>query len=62
MVVRGRGRGGVIRRITSESATDDVTVAVVVETGADALTTAATVQAAIKNELALYQPMCDVIR
>jgi len=51
LVVRGRGRGGVVRRVLAESAAEERTVAVVVEAGADAATTAATVEAVIKNEL-----------
>jgi hypothetical protein len=61
LVVRGRGRGGVVRRVLSETTAEERTVAVVVETGADPATTAATVEAAIKNELALYDPMRQVI-
>lgn len=61
LVVRGRGRGGVVRRVLSETTVEERTVAVVVDTGADAATTAATVEAAIKNELALYDPMRHVI-
>ncbi|MFV2088706.1 hypothetical protein [Micromonospora sp. LOL_021] len=61
LVVRGRGRGGVVRRLVPEMVVKERTVAVVVDAGADALTTAATVEAAIKNELALYEPMRRVI-
>jgi hypothetical protein len=62
LVVRGRGRGGVVRCVAAPNAAEDTpTVAVVVEAGADAMTTAATVEAAIKHELALYEPMCKVI-
>lgn len=61
LVVRGRGRGGVVRRVLPETTAEERTVAVVVETGADPATTAATVEAAIKNELALYDPMRQVI-
>ncbi|MDQ7907638.1 hypothetical protein RB614_24250 [Phytohabitans sp. ZYX-F-186] len=61
LVVRGRGRGGVVRRVLATTAVEERTVAVVVDAGADALTTAATVEAVIKNELALYEPMRRVI-
>jgi hypothetical protein len=61
LVVRGRGRGGVVRRVLAEKAVDERTVAVVVDGGVDALTTAAAVEAIIKNELALYEPMRKVI-
>jgi hypothetical protein len=61
LVVRGRGRGGVVRRVLSDSAVEERTVAVVVDTRGDAATTAATVEAVIKNELALYEPMRRVI-
>lgn len=61
LVIRGRGRGGVVRRVLNETGIEEQTVAVVVEAGADTATTAATVEAAIKNELALYEPMRRVI-
>lgn len=62
LVVRGRGRGGVVRRVLGDSSTvEERTVAVVVEAGADPQTAAATVEAVIKNELALYEPMRQVI-
>jgi hypothetical protein len=61
LVVRGRGRGGVVRRVQTDTGVEERTVAVVVETGADPASTAATVEAAIKNELALYDPMRRVI-
>jgi hypothetical protein len=56
LVARYRGRGGAVRRTTLSG--DEQTVSVVVEPGADAV---ATVEAAIKNELALYDPMRRVI-
>lgn len=58
MIARGRGRGGTIRRVASHSPTDRRTVSVVIEDGSDPT---ATVEAAIKNELALYEPMRSVI-
>ncbi|MGH3913586.1 MAG: hypothetical protein ACRDTC_09260 [Pseudonocardiaceae bacterium] len=61
LVVRGRGRGGVVRRVLADTAVEERTVAVVVEAGADPATTAATVEAAVKNELTLYEPMRRVI-
>lgn len=61
LVARGRGRGGVVRRLAPETVAKERTVAVVIDAGADALATAATVEAAIKNELALYEPMRRVI-
>ncbi|MFY1636280.1 hypothetical protein ACN27F_23910 [Solwaraspora sp. WMMB335] len=61
LLVRGRGRGGVVRRVLSERPIEERTVAVVVEAGADPHATAATVEAAIKNELALYEPIRRVI-
>lgn len=61
LIVRGRGRGGVVRRVGEETGVEERTVAVVVEAGADPLTTAATVEAVIKNEIALYEPMRKVI-
>lgn len=61
LVARGRGRGGVVRRILSDTAVEERTVAVVVEAGSDPATTVATVEAAIKNELALYDPMRYVL-
>jgi hypothetical protein len=61
LVVRGRGRGGVVRRVLSDAGVEERTVAVVVEASADPATTAATVEAVIKNELALYEPMRRVI-
>lgn len=57
LVVRRRGRGGAVRRIDT-GGVDEHTVSVVVEAGVDAV---ATVEAAIKNELALYEPMRAVI-
>lgn len=62
LVVRGRGRGGVVRRVLADKAIEERTVKVVVDAGADPLTTAATVEAAIKNELDLYEPMQRVIK
>src|SRR5690348_5652942 len=56
-----RGRGGVVRRVLAESTVEERTVAVVVEAGADPLTTAAAVEAVVKNELVLYEPMRHVI-
>ncbi|MFI7578684.1 hypothetical protein [Micromonospora sp. NPDC049497] len=44
-----------------ETVVEERTVAVVVEAGADALTTAATAETAIKNEFALYEPMRRMI-
>src|SRR3954452_16295149 len=61
LVIRGRGRGGVVRRVLPASLVEERAVAVVIDSAADALTTAATVEAAIKNELALYEPMRRVI-
>ncbi|MEV6597575.1 hypothetical protein AB0M36_11995 [Actinoplanes sp. NPDC051346] len=61
LIVRGRGRGGVVRRVATDSPAEERTVAVVVETTSDVATTAATVEAVIKNELALYDPMRHVI-
>jgi len=55
LVVRGRGRGGTVRRVLSDQAD---TVSVTVEPGADAT---ATVEAALQSELSLYQPMREVI-
>ena len=57
LVVRRRGRGGALRRTASGDG-EEHRVSVVVETGAD---TVATVEAAIQNELALYEPMRAVI-
>lgn len=61
LVVRGRGRGGAVRRVPGESVVEERTVAVVVDAGADAHATAATVEAVVKNELVLYEPMRQVI-
>lgn len=58
MVTRGRGRGGTVRRTAPDSPVDRRTVSVVIEDGADP---SATVEATIKNELALYEPMRSVI-
>jgi hypothetical protein len=57
LVVRGPGYGGTIRRAFTASA-GQRSVSVVVAPGADA---AATIEASIKNELALYEPMRTVI-
>lgn len=61
LIVRGRGRGGVVRRVPVDQSAEERTVAVVVEANADPATTAATVEAVVKNELALYDPMRRVI-
>lgn len=61
LIVRGRGRGGVLRRVLAEDVVEERTVAVVVETGTDAHDTAIVVEAAIKGEIALYEPMRRVI-
>jgi len=61
LVVRGRGRGGVVRRVLTDSAVEERTVAVVVDAGADPASTAAAVEAVVKNELVLYEPMRRVI-
>jgi hypothetical protein len=57
LVVRGPGYGGTVRRATSQSP-GERTVSVLVRPGADA---AATIEASIQNELALYEPMPTVI-
>ncbi|WP_447002483.1 hypothetical protein ACRAKI_22485 [Saccharothrix isguenensis] len=61
LIVRGRGRGGVVRRVVTDDTVEERTIAVVVDTAADLQTTAATVEAVIKKELALYEPMRHVI-
>jgi len=58
VVARGRGRGGTVRRAVADLPVDRRTVSVVIEEGADA---SATVEAAIQNELALYEPMRSVL-
>ena len=57
LVVRGPGYGGTVRRASTESP-GGRTVSVVVTHGVDA---AATIEASIKSELALYEPMRAVI-
>jgi hypothetical protein len=57
-VVRGRGRGGVIRRSNATQPGAEHVVAVVVE--GDTADTE-TIEAAITNELSLYPPMRAVI-
>jgi hypothetical protein len=57
LVVRGPGYGGTVRRAASQSA-GERTVSVVVTEGVDV---AATIEASIKSELALYEPMRMVI-
>ena len=57
LLIIGRGRGGSVRRVVPDTA-DVRTVSVEVPAGADA---AATVEATIRSELALYEPMRQVI-
>lgn len=57
LLVRGRGYGGSVRRATTE-APSERTVSVVVGPGDDPV---ATIEASVKNELALYEPMRRVI-
>lgn len=58
LVLRGRGRGGVVRRSQPEPSADADQVAVVVQRGAP---DAEMIEAAITNEPNLYEPMRKVI-
>lgn len=58
LVMRGRGRGGVVRRAQPEPSVDADRVAVVVQRG---VPDTETLEAAITNELSLYEPMRAVI-
>ncbi|MFG2052819.1 hypothetical protein ACGFI9_02205 [Micromonospora sp. NPDC048930] len=58
LVARGRGRGGVVRRAQPEQSADADRLAVVVQHGAP---DTETIEAAITNELSLYEPMRAVI-
>lgn len=57
LIVRGRGRGGTVRRVDTV-APEAKTVSVVVEDGTDPT---ATIEATLKSELELYEPMRTVI-
>ena len=57
LVAKGRGRGGVVRQVNLDTA-EERTVSVVVEPGEDA---AARVEATLKNELSLYEPLQKVL-
>lgn len=57
LLIRGRGYGGSVRRATTD-APSERTVSVVVSPGIDPV---ATIEASVKNELALYEPMRSVI-
>lgn len=57
LLVRGRGYGGSVRLATTE-APSERTVSVIVPPGNDPVVT---IEASIKNELALYEPMRSVI-
>jgi hypothetical protein len=58
LVTRGPGRGGVVRRAHTKPPTGEQMVAVVVEVGAH---DTETIEAAITNEIGLYEPMRAVI-
>jgi len=58
-VVRGRGRGGVVCRSQTQEPAGEHLIAVVVEVGAP---DTEAIEAAITNELGLYEPMCNVIK
>jgi hypothetical protein len=57
LLVRGRGYGGSVRLATTDVPSER-TVSVVVPAGADPV---ATIEASVKNELSLYEPMKSVI-
>src|SRR5690349_6395568 len=58
LVTRGPGRGGVVRRAHSKPPSGEHVVAVVVEVGAP---DTEAIEAAITNEIGLYEPMRAVI-
>lgn len=58
LIVRGRGRGGTLRRVSEVPVSDTVAVPVDVGRSHDPM---ATVEEAIKREIDLYEPMAAVI-
>jgi hypothetical protein len=60
LIVRGRGRGGTVRLLTGE-ASETVTVPVAVEVDG-ASDNSQKIQAAVRREIELYEPMATVIR
>jgi hypothetical protein len=60
LIVRGKGRGGTVRLLTHET-TETVTVPVAVAVD-DARETSQKIEAAVRREVELYEPMATVIR
>lgn len=61
LILRGRGRGGSVRRTEIENATD--TVIIPVSVGIDSIPDAAEkIESTVRREIELYEPMAGVIR
>lgn len=61
LIVRGRGRGGTLRLITDEQAADTVTVPVSIESDGQPHG-APLIEAAVRREIELYEPIAGVLR